>query len=124
MTNQPVGPRSTSCAGGLPGELAQIRGQDREAGNTLLAARSRGELMDTIAEIEALKSTLDPLELGVVRELDVTRRVQDFGWASTQDFVTSIAGGTKESGPAVVRLALDREVAGHRTRCRCASWQP
>jgi hypothetical protein len=61
--------------------------------------------MDVIIEIEALKSTLDGLELGVVRELDATNAVKVAGWASTQDFVTTVAGGHKGTGPATVRLA-------------------
>ena len=61
--------------------------------------------MDTVTEIEALKSTLDALELGVVRELDATSAVKAVGWASTEDFVTAVAGGHKGAGPATVRLA-------------------
>ncbi len=61
--------------------------------------------MDAVAEVEALKSTLDALELAMVRELDATHAVQAAGWASTQDYVTSVAGGHKGTGPAAVRLA-------------------
>ncbi len=95
MTNQPIDPPSTPGAGGLPGELAEIRGRIREAGDVLLAARSRAELMDTVVEIESLKSTLDALELGVVRELEATGAVKEVGWASTADFLTAVAGGHK-----------------------------
>ena len=35
----------------------------------------------------------------MVRELDATNAVKTAGWASTQDFVTSVAGGTKAPGP-------------------------
>jgi hypothetical protein len=63
------------------------------------------ELMDTFAEAEALKATLDALELGVVRELEATGAVKGAGWASTQDYVTHTAGGHKGTGPAMVRLA-------------------
>jgi hypothetical protein len=51
--------------------------------------------MHTVAEIESLKSTLDAVELGVVNELEATGSVKPVGWASTQDFHTSVAGGTK-----------------------------
>ena len=61
--------------------------------------------MDVVAEIEALKSTLDAVELGVVRELDATGAVKGAGWASTQDFLTHTCGGHKGTGPALVRLA-------------------
>ena len=71
--------------------------------------------MDTVAEIEALKSTLDAVELGVVRELDATNAVKTAGWASTQDFVTAVAGGHKGTGPATVRLADRGRPAAART---------
>lgn len=72
---------------------------------TLWAARERGELMETVRQIEALKSTLDAVELGVLRELDATGAVKGVGWASTQDFLTAVAGGHKGTGPATLRLA-------------------
>ena len=61
--------------------------------------------MGALAEAEALKSTVDALVLGVVRELEATNAVKGVGWASTQDFVTSVAGGHKGAGHATVRLA-------------------
>ena len=61
--------------------------------------------MDTIAEIETLRSTLDALELDVVAEIDATHAVKPIGWASTQDFLTAVTGGHKATGPAIVRLA-------------------
>ncbi len=90
---------------GVPAALAQMRGEVRGLAETLWAARDRAELMDTVAEIEAVKSTLDALQLGVVRELEATSAVKAVGWASTQDFLTAIAGGHKGTGPATVRLA-------------------
>ena len=90
---------------GVPAALHQIRGEVRGLGETLWAARDRAELMDTIAEIEAVKSTLDALQLGVVRELEATAAVKTAGWASTADFVTAVAGGHKGTGPATLRLA-------------------
>jgi len=85
--------------------LAGMRCDAGELAETLWAARGPDELMDTYAEIEALKCALDALALDVVRELDATDAVKQVGWASTQDFVTSVAGGHKGTGPAVVRLA-------------------
>ena len=41
----------------------------------------------------------------MVRELDATNAVKTAGWASTQDFVTTVAGSHKGTGPAIVRLA-------------------
>ncbi|MCW2760080.1 MAG: endonuclease [Marmoricola sp.] len=91
--------------GGVPGVLARVRGEVAALGETLWAARDRAELMDAVAEVEALKSAADALLLGVVRELDATGAVKAAGWASTQDFVTFVAGGAKATGPGVVRLA-------------------
>ena len=92
-------------ATGVGGALAAVREQVRGLGTTLWAARPRAELMEAVAEVEALKSTLDALELAMVRELDATGAVKSAGWASTQDYVTSVAGGHKGTGPATVRLA-------------------
>ena len=105
MTSQPVDPPEAVGVAGVPAELARIRHQVRGLADTLWAARRTDELMDTITEIEALKSTLDGVELGVVRELDATHAVKTTGWASVQDFLTTVAGGHKGTGPAVVRLA-------------------
>jgi hypothetical protein len=85
--------------------LARIRGEVQGLLDTLWAAGRADELMDTVVGIEALKSTLDALGLDVVRELDATGAVKPRGWASTQDFLTAVAGGTKSHGPATVRLA-------------------
>ena len=102
MTTHQLDPRSGT---GVAGALAGVRGQVRDLGTTLWAARPRAELMEAVAEVEALKSTLDALELAMVRELDATGAVKGAGWASTQDYVTSVAGGHKGTGPATVRLA-------------------
>jgi hypothetical protein len=85
--------------------LARIRDEVREVTQTLWAARPADELMDTVTEIEALKSSLDALELALVRELDASGAAKQEGWASTQDFLTSVAGGHKGTGPRTVRLA-------------------
>ncbi|MEO5652636.1 MAG: hypothetical protein ABIN79_12695, partial [Marmoricola sp.] len=88
MTRQVIDPRGTSCAGGIAGSVARLRQEARGLGSTLFAARPRAELMEAVAEVEALKSTLDALELAMVRELDATGAVKSVGWASTQDFLT------------------------------------
>ena len=51
-------------------------------------------------EIEALKSSLDAVQLGVVAELEATDAVKQAGWASTQDYLTHTSGGHKGTGPA------------------------
>ncbi|MEO5654167.1 MAG: hypothetical protein ABIN79_07985, partial [Marmoricola sp.] len=76
MTTQVIDPRSTSCAGGIAGSVARVRAEMRALTTTLFAARPRAELMEAVAEVEALKSTLDALELAMVRELDATGAVK------------------------------------------------
>ncbi len=89
----------------LVAELAGMRTRAAELTETLWAAHPGEELMDVLAEVEALKSTLDAVELGVVGELEATGAVKAAGWASTQDFLTHTCGGHKGTGPALVRFA-------------------
>ncbi|MBW8750298.1 MAG: hypothetical protein JF565_02600, partial [Propionibacteriales bacterium] len=96
---------SSDAGAGVLERLAALRSEVAELRHTLWAARERAELMDVVAEVEALKSTLDALQLEVVHELEATNAVKPLGWASTQDFVTSVAGGHHGHGPAIVRLA-------------------
>ena len=105
MQEQPSDAAGTSCADGVPAALRHLREEVRELIGTLWAARTSDELMGALVEAEALKSTVDALVLAVVRELDATSAVKCVGWASTQDFVTSVAGGHKGAGHATVRLA-------------------
>jgi hypothetical protein len=105
MTNQPIDPPSTPCASGVPAALARIRREIRDLTDTLWAARPSDELMDAVAEAEALKSTIDVLVLAAVNELEATNAVKRVGWASIQDFVTAVAGGHKASGAGTVHLA-------------------
>jgi hypothetical protein len=88
-----------------PRRPAALRSEVGDLAQTLWAARDRHELMDTVTEVEALKSALDALQLDVVRELEQTGAVKPLGWASTQDFVTSVAGAHHGQGRATVRLA-------------------
>jgi hypothetical protein len=95
----------SSIASAPPAVLAAMRAAVREMGETKWAARERHELMDTVAEVEALKASLDALLCPVVRELEAMKAVSVAGWASTQDFLTHSAGGHRGSGPATLRLA-------------------
>ncbi len=106
MTSTPH-PRQASSTPGVPAVLEDMRGQVRALGQTLWAARPPSELADTVGAIEALKSTLDAVELGVIAELEATNRLRDHGWASTRDFVSAVSGGHHGSGPKLVRLAQD-----------------
>ena len=108
MSSQPID-HDEHRGSGVPAVLERLRGEVRELGQTLWAARGRDELMDGVAAIETLKATLESVELAMVRELDATHAVKAAGWASTQDFVTSVAGGHKGTGPAAVRLSAALE---------------
>jgi hypothetical protein len=90
-----------------PGVLEAMRRQLGGMAETLWAARPAEELADTVVAIEAMKSTLEAIELDVVAELEATDGVQAVGWASTRDFVTAVAGGHHGTGPRLVRLAGD-----------------
>lgn len=103
---------------GVPAVLTRMQVEARELTQTLWAARTPSELMDTVAEAEALKSVLDAVVLGAVRELDVTHGVKPVGWACTQDFVTTMAGGHKGTGPAP-----GRQRCGWPRRSRHRCWR-
>ncbi len=75
MSSQPIDSHEHRGSG-VPAVLERLRGEVRELGQTLWAARGRDELMDTVAAVETLKTTLDALELAAVRELDATSRGQ------------------------------------------------
>lgn len=90
------------------GLTAQLEGVRREVvglSASLWAARPRAELMELVTEIEALKSSLEAVELQVVAELEATDGVKASGWASTKDFATAVLGGHRGCGPALVHLA-------------------
>ena len=94
---------------GLPADLEDLRRRVVTLlPDTLLPShRAADELIDAVAAIEALKSTLDAFELQVVAELDATGAVKPFGWASTKDFCTAAVGGHRGTGPAMVQRAED-----------------
>ena len=96
-------PAGTQCD--TPSALRRMREEAFGLADTLWAARGVDELMDTVAEVEALKSTLDAVLLGAVGELAAVGACGPAGWASARDYVTAVAGGHKGTGPAVVRLA-------------------
>ncbi len=90
---------------GIVTELADMRSRAADLAETLWAAHDAHELIEVVAELEAVKATLDAVELFVVRELEATGGARTAGWASTQDFLTHASGVHKGSGPATVRLA-------------------
>lgn len=104
MISHPEDSLGTPGARGVAGVLTQMHVQVQGLADTLWAARAGMELMDGVVALEALRWSLDALELGMVRELEATSAVKPAGWASTQDFVTAVAGSHKGVGSAVVRL--------------------
>jgi len=80
--------------------------------STLWAARTPQELVATMQACEALRSTLDAVQLQVVVEIDATNAAAVDGWASTKDFLTAVTGGVKGAGRRL--LALARAVSGDR----------
>jgi hypothetical protein len=80
--------------------------------DTLWAARTRVELLDTATALERLRSTLDAVLLQVVAEIESTGAARSEGWSSTADFCTAISGGRAGSGRATVALA--KAVTGDR----------
>ncbi len=72
MTTHPDQTFQDPNGSGVVAVLDRVRREVRGLSQTLWAARARGELMDGVAAIEALKSTLDAVELAMVRELDAT----------------------------------------------------
>ena len=97
---------------GAPAVVAEAASVLAELKDVIWAARADGEKMETVAALEELKSQIDAVELEVVHDLDATQAPRALGWASTQDFVTAVAGGHKGYGKASVRLsgALRRPV--------------
>ena len=85
--------------------LGAVTAAVADLGATLWAARSPGELLDTVRAVERLRSVLDSVELGVVAEVDATSAAASEGWASTKDFLTAVTGGPKGSGRRLVGLA-------------------
>jgi len=80
-------------------ELAGMRTRAAEMTQTLWAAHEGGELMDLVAEIEALKSTLDAVELQVVRQLDATGAVRGAGWPPARTSSPTRLVGTRAPAP-------------------------
>jgi hypothetical protein len=92
---------------GIAGELEVVRQRVVELTELLPAAQEVDALVDTVAAVEALKSSLDLLALRVVAELEATGALKPYGWASTKDFFTSVSGSTRGNGSAAVHLAHD-----------------
>ena len=103
MTSSLLPPTPPAC--GVVAELDEVRRILRGLQGVLWAAQSPGDLMETVAVVEELKSQADAIEFAAIAELEATKGVHALGWASTKDFVTAVGGGHKGSGPAAVRMA-------------------
>jgi hypothetical protein len=87
------------------GVVAQARSWVAGLAETLWAARSPGELLDTVRELEALRGCLDAVLAAVVEEVAATGAAAAEQWASTGDFLTHAAGARRGYGPVLVRWA-------------------
>ena len=85
--------------------LSVLRETVGDLADVLWAARAPEELLETLRQIERLRSALDAVQLQVVAELDATDGVKVEGWGSTQDFLTAVTGGRKGAGKTTVSLA-------------------
>ena len=85
--------------------LGVVRETVTDLAEVLWAARWREELLETVRQIERLRSALDAVQLQVVAELDATDAVRAEGWGSTPDFLTAVTGGRQGAGKATVSLA-------------------
>jgi len=99
---------ATSPAGVVDGLRADLVGLTQ----TLWAAQSGTVLLDTVAALERLRSTLDAVVMPVVAEVDATDAAKAEGWSSSKDFLTAVTGGHRGGGAGLVRLA--RELTGPR----------
>ncbi|MGH3333801.1 MAG: DUF222 domain-containing protein [Nocardioidaceae bacterium] len=91
----------TTLAGVVDGARAQVA----ELAEELWAAKRPEALLEMVRSLEALRSTLDAVELSVIDEIEATDAAKTEQWGSTRDFVTATAGGRKGCGPQAVRLA-------------------
>ena len=82
--------------------LGVLRETVGDLADALWAARAPEELLETLRQIERLRSALDAVQLQVVAELDATDGVKVEGWGSTQDFLTAVTGGRKGAGKTTV----------------------
>jgi hypothetical protein len=82
-----------------------VRETVADLGEVLWAARPPGELLETVRQMERLRSALDAVQLKVVAEIAATDAVRAEGWGSTKDFLTATTGGRKGAGTATVSLA-------------------
>jgi hypothetical protein len=85
--------------------LAGMRLQMQELLEVLWAARRPAEMLDAVQGLEQLRSTLDAVELRVVREIDAVSAGRSEGWSSTRRFVEAVSGGYQGTGAAAVLLA-------------------
>jgi hypothetical protein len=98
------------------GVCEDARGHVAGLRDTLWAARTPVDLLDTVTALERLRSTVDAVLLGVLAEIDATGAARAEGWSSTQDFYTAVSGTRAGTGRAVLALAkavsTDRAATG------------
>ena len=96
--------------------LGVVRETVGDLGEVFWAARSAEVLLETVRQIERLRSVLDAVQLQVVAEIAATDAARAEGWGSTKDFLTATTGGRKGVGRETVSLAeavtTDRTAVG------------
>ncbi|WP_395659780.1 DUF222 domain-containing protein [Nocardioides sp.] len=63
------------------------------------------ELPAAMVELERVRAQLDAVRLEVADRLEHTGAAGEVAWASTKDFLTTVAGGRKGTGGGMLRLA-------------------
>ena len=98
-----------SPAGVVTEACAQLHALD----DILWAARTDGELIETVGALEAVRSELAALEARVLAEIDHREIAKKkLGWGSTADWFTHVAGLRRGQGKRAVEHA--RQLVGQR----------
>lgn len=88
------------------GVVAEACAELHELDETMWAARSSGELVETVEALQSVRSEVAALEAQVLAELDARQVAKrELGWASTADWFTHLAGLTRGQGKRVVDRA-------------------
>ncbi len=77
------------------------------------AAKNPTDLLDTVTEMERLRSMLAAVEAQVAVEIEASEAAKCDGWVSTPDYLTAVSGARKGAGKRMLRtgraLTSDRQ---------------
>ncbi|MGH8967059.1 MAG: DUF222 domain-containing protein, partial [Actinomycetes bacterium] len=85
--------------------IGQARAVIADLRHKMWAAEPADSLLETVTEVERLKSELEAIELAAIAEAEATKAAPKDGYASAADFVTAVGGGHNGYGSSSVRLA-------------------